>query len=103
MLLANPDGRLRPGMTGEAEISLPPERALLVPRGAVAESGDASYVFVRAAGSDRFVPRRVELGAAFGDLVAVRRGLSAGEEVVASGNFLVDAESRLQSALRGAP
>jgi Cu(I)/Ag(I) efflux system membrane fusion protein len=89
-------------MTGEATLELPPERGLFVPRGAIVESGDATYVFARQ-GTGRFVPRKIERGAAFGDLIAVTRGLAAGEEVVTSGSFLVDAESRLQAALQVSP
>jgi Cu(I)/Ag(I) efflux system membrane fusion protein len=49
----------------------------------------------------RFEPREVRLGQREGDRVAVLEGVRAGETVVVSGNFLIDAESNLSSALQG--
>jgi Cu(I)/Ag(I) efflux system membrane fusion protein len=45
-----------------------------------------------------FERRQVEVGERFGDRVQILRGLVEGEQVVASGTFLVDSESRLRSA-----
>ncbi|MBE3075477.1 MAG: hypothetical protein IMZ75_11135 [Actinobacteria bacterium] len=78
------------------------ERAnvLMVPRSAVLSTGERSIVFVREA-NGQLTPREVALGTTSDDRVEVLRGLSAGETVVASGTFLVDAESNLGTALGG--
>ena len=46
-----------------------------------------------------FEPREVSLGVDLGDTVEVVRGLNEGDQVVASGQFLIDSEARLKSVL----
>lgn len=97
-LLENPDGALRPGQVGEVDLAGTAKDELLVPRDAVIDTGRARYVFVeREPGV--FEPRNVELGGLYGDERAIRSGLSEGELVVVRGAFILDSESRLQSAL----
>lgn len=97
--LPNPDGVIRPGLFGDVELTGGAEEALVViPRSAVIDSGTRQHVFVQTA-PGRFAPRDVELGARSGDRVAVLSGLEAGESVVVSANFLIDAESNLRAAL----
>jgi Cu(I)/Ag(I) efflux system membrane fusion protein len=74
--------------------------AISVPRSAVLSTGERSLVFVRR-GDGRLEPRTVRVGAAAGDRVEVLAGLAAGETVVASATFLIDAESNLRTALGG--
>jgi hypothetical protein len=95
---ANPGLRLLPGGIGEVEIELPPREHLVVPRDAVIDTGLARYVFVEREGG-WFEPRPVEIGPLFGDERAIASGLAEGERVVARGAFVLDSESRLQSAL----
>ena len=45
-------------------------------------------------------PRLVQLGAKYGDIYEVQSGLQEGERVVSSANFLIDAESKVQGALK---
>jgi Cu(I)/Ag(I) efflux system membrane fusion protein len=52
-------------------------------------------------GQGRLEPRDVKLGYRGSGYVEVREGISEGESVVVSANFLIDAESNLKSALRG--
>jgi Cu(I)/Ag(I) efflux system membrane fusion protein len=52
-------------------------------------------------GEGRFEPREVKLGRDGGGLVEVKQGVSEGEAVVTSANFLIDAESNLKAALKG--
>jgi len=52
-------------------------------------------------GPGRFAPRDVTLGRRGGDRIEVLDGIAEGEQVVVSANFLIDAESNLQSALQG--
>ena len=72
---------------------------LAVPASAVIDSGDRQVVLV-AKGEGRFEPRSVKLGRPGDGYVEVLDGVSAGEEVVTSATFLIDAESNLRAALR---
>jgi Cu(I)/Ag(I) efflux system membrane fusion protein/cobalt-zinc-cadmium efflux system membrane fusion protein len=105
--LDNADLALRSGMYATAlfEVEIAPE-ALVVPREAVIDTGLRQVAFV-ALGGGRFEPREVALGEeGDGGRVQVLSGLAAGEEVVVSGQFLLDAESRTREAVRrflGAP
>jgi Cu(I)/Ag(I) efflux system membrane fusion protein len=88
---------LRPGMYGDVELRVPLGERLVVPKTAVLDSGRQQVVFVD--GSDGHVsPRDVTLGDRVDDFVEVKEGLSLGERVVTSANFLVDSESQLQGA-----
>jgi Cu(I)/Ag(I) efflux system membrane fusion protein len=99
--LPNDELLLRPAMYATAEIRAELlVRALLVPREAVIDTGTRQIAFVPLE-YGRFEPRRVKLGAAGdGGLVQVLEGLAPGERVVTSGQFLLDAESRLQEAIQ---
>ncbi|MBL8859536.1 MAG: efflux RND transporter periplasmic adaptor subunit [Planctomycetes bacterium] len=98
--IANEDRRLREGQAVNAEIdAAESEDALVIPRAAVIDTGERAIAFVALSGG-RFEPREIQLGAAGeGGIVAVRAGLSLGEEVVASGQFLLDSESRLRESI----
>jgi RND family efflux transporter MFP subunit len=101
LLLEGGAGRLRPGMFGTARIHAPlGRRAIVIPRQAALISGDRQLVFV-VDSAGRPHPRPVVLGAATDSLVEVRRGLGAGERVVAAAAFLLDAESNLSEAMAG--
>lgn len=95
---ANPDLDLKPEMF--AEVSLQSELGvrLAVPDSAVLVSGTRNILFV-ARGDGSFEPREVRLGLRLPDSVEILEGVSEGETVVTSGNFLVDSESRLKAAL----
>lgn len=93
--------RLKPGMYATIRLSGAPGAAVLsVPRGAVLSTGERHLVFIRRA-DEMLEPRLVEIGAATDDRIEIRHGLTAGETVVASATFLVDAESNLGTALGG--
>lgn len=97
--LENDDQRLRPNMFGNVRIEGRATGAIVhVPRQAVIRSGRGSRLVV-ALDDGRFESRDVRLGIESGDRIAVRRGLSAGERVVVSGQFLIDSESNTGSAL----
>ena len=99
--LRNPDGILRPGLFGDVTLTQGTSAAVLtVPRSAVLDSGTRQRVLVQVA-EGRFEPRPVVVGQRSGDMVEIREGVSEGELVVVSANFLIDAESNLQSALEG--
>ena len=96
--LANSDGRLRPGMTAEARLEERAESALVIPAEAVIRTGQRSIVIVvQEDGS--YAPVEVTLGRSQGDAIAIASGLSEGQRVVASGQFLIDSEANLSGAL----
>lgn len=99
--LRNPGLKLRPGMFGDVTLELGASEAVVVPAEALVDTGEAQYVFV-SKGAGRFEPRRVRAGGSGGGKVAVLEGLSEGERVVTTANFLLDSESRLRAALEGA-
>lgn len=99
--IPNPGLRLKPGMYATLRARGAPQAATVtVPRSAVLVTGTRSLVFVREP-SGRLVPREVTLGSPAADRMAILSGLAAGETVVKSATFLVDAESNLGSALGG--
>jgi Cu(I)/Ag(I) efflux system membrane fusion protein len=100
LIVPNEQGRLRLGMFVHAAIDAPigESAVLAIPISAVIDDGERQVAFV-ARGEGRFEPRDLVLGARAGDLIEVREGLTEGDEVVAQGTFLIDAESNLQSAL----
>jgi membrane fusion protein, copper/silver efflux system len=101
VVLSNADMQLKPGMYATLRIA-GTERGnvLTVPRSAVLSTGERSLVFTRDA-SGQLTPREVALGSSTDDRIEILRGLTAGETVVASATFLVDAESHLGTALGG--
>jgi Cu(I)/Ag(I) efflux system membrane fusion protein len=92
---ANPGGSLKPGLFGTATVDIAGRAAITVPRDAVVDTGQQQHVFVAA--GDRFEPRPVVIGAQLADRVEIRDGLREGEQVVVSGVFLLDSESRLRA------
>lgn len=101
MEFANPEMRLRPGMYADVSVAMEfGSQILSIPAGAVMRGGDVSYAFVVQAGG-RFEPRRLSLGRSTSDFVEVLSGLSEGETVLTSANFLIDSESRLKAAISG--
>lgn len=98
--IPNPDFKLRPGMYANAELEMAMGEGLTIPVSAVMPTGARSYVFVDKT-QGRLEPRLVELGEKYGDFYEVKSGVSEGERVVSSANFLIDAESKVQGALKG--
>jgi membrane fusion protein, copper/silver efflux system len=97
--LNNPEGRLKPGMYAEIHLDVPGDReVVVVPRTAVLSTGERDVVFVRAS-DGTLVPREVTLGLPAGREIEVLAGLEAGDVVVSSAGFLVDAESNLGAAM----
>ena len=69
------------------------------PDSAVLSTGTRDIVFV-AQGEGYFEPREVQVGLRLPDAVEILGGLTEGETIVASGNFLMDSESKLKAALQ---
>jgi Cu(I)/Ag(I) efflux system membrane fusion protein len=94
----NPKNEFRPGMYANLKIDHDMGEGLLVPESAVLRTGERAIAF-RALPEGRFEPVEVKLGAQFGEHYQVFTGLGEGETVVTSAAFLIDAESRLKSAV----
>ena len=97
----NPGYLLKPGMFATVELSAELDPAtLLVPDSAVLRSGEKNTVFVALDGG-RFEPRTVALGPrSENNMYQVLNGLSEGERVVTSGQFMLDSESQLREAIQ---
>jgi len=97
--LSNPAGILRTNMYADVEIaSGNGDPVVTVPDSAVIDSGDRQVVILDR-GDGKFEPRKVKVGKRGGGMAEISDGISAGDKVVASANFLIDAESNLKSAL----
>ena len=97
--LANPGGRLVPGMFVQMQFAdLRAEKALLVPTEAVIQTGKRTVVLLAEEGDSkgRFRPVDVEIGIESGGQTEIRRGLQAGQRVVVSSQFLIDSEASLK-------
>ncbi len=98
--LPNPDLALLPDMYTDVEIATGSGKPVVaVPLSAVIDSGSRQVVIVDL-GDGRFEPRDVKLGRRGSDYVEVLKGIQDGDSVVVDGNFLIDAESNLSSALK---
>jgi membrane fusion protein, copper/silver efflux system len=95
----NAGQRLTPGMLMRARVSgAKPVSRLLVPSEAVITTGKRSIVIVRN-GDGRLQPVQITVGNDSGDSTEVTSGLTEGQQVVASGQFLIDSEASLTSVL----
>jgi membrane fusion protein, copper/silver efflux system len=92
----NRAGKLTPGMLLRLQVNGPAVERLVVPAEAVIRTGTRAVAIVRKP-NGAFEPRDVKLGADLGERLEVLEGLVEGEQVVASGQFLVDSEARLRS------
>jgi Cu(I)/Ag(I) efflux system membrane fusion protein len=96
--IQNPELKLKPDMYVDLLLEMEMGNSLVVPVSAVMPTGERNIAFVDK-GQGKLEPRFLELGGKYGDVYAVKNGLSEGERVVASANFLIDAESKIQGAL----
>ncbi len=92
----NAKGQLRPGQSAQVTIgNASKESALAVPTEAVIRTGKRSLVMV-ATGGGRYAPVEVTLGREVGDRTVIKSGLTEGQQVVVSGQFLLDSEASLK-------
>jgi Cu(I)/Ag(I) efflux system membrane fusion protein len=92
----NKGGKLSPGMLLRLQVTGPTSSRLVVPSEAVIRTGKRAVVLVRKENGS-FESRDVSLGQELGEDIEVTQGLTEGEQVVASGQFLIDSEARLRS------
>ncbi|RZK97099.1 MAG: efflux RND transporter periplasmic adaptor subunit [Methylobacterium sp.] len=99
--LQNPDGTLLPDMYADVEIATGDAKPVVaVPDDAVIDTGERQVVLIDR-GEGRFEPKAVKVGVHGGGYTEIRDGVSTGDRVVTSANFLIDAESNLKAALQG--
>lgn len=94
----NPDGLLKPDMYADVTALVSLGERLVVPEGAVIYAGQTNVLFVDL-GEGRLEPRRVKTGVRTAGYVEILEGVTAGEVVVTSANFLIAAESKLKSGI----
>ena len=98
MVFDNADRLLRPNMFADVRIDADSQQhAVVIPAEAVIRSGDKTHVFV-AQGRGKFEPRIVKLGIESAGQAVILEGITAGEKVVTSAQFLIDSESNLREA-----
>jgi Cu(I)/Ag(I) efflux system membrane fusion protein len=98
--LPNPKGELRPAMYADVEIATGSGQPVVaVPDSAIIDTGTRQVAIVDK-GEGRFEPREIKVGVRGNGFVEIGEGLQAGEQVVTSANFLIDAESNLKAALQ---
>ncbi len=99
--LPNPEGVLLADMYADVEIMTGAAKPVVaVPDDAVIDTGERQVVILDR-GEGRFEPREVKVGSRGTGFVEIREGIQAGDQVVTSANFLIDAESNLKAALQG--
>ena len=97
LTLPNPGGRLKQGMFANVTLQGTGGMALVVPSEAVIDTGRRQVVVAKRGGS--FIPQEVKTGRDFDQWTEIVAGLQAGDNIVASGQFLIDSEASLQGYL----
>lgn len=95
----NPEGQLRPNMFVNLTMDAPiGDDLLTIPRPALIQRSDSQHVLL-AEGDGYFRPVPVSTGQEAGNRVVIREGLTEGQQVVVSAQFLIDSETSLEAAL----
>src|SRR5580700_4414127 len=105
--IPNPKAQLRPGMYANVEVRIDDGEGLTIPVQAALPTGERMLVFLDR-GQGKLLPRYVKVGRSFttfdgqeqGSYYQVMSGLQEGDRIVSSANFLIDAESQVQGALK---
>jgi Cu(I)/Ag(I) efflux system membrane fusion protein len=92
---------LRPESFVNVTIFAPQGEHLTVPSSAIFDTGKESFVFIDQ-GRGKLEPRKVQVRFRAGELAAIGDGLKEGDNIVTSGQFLIDSESRLKSSMTSA-
>lgn len=95
---SNYGGKLKPQMYGETVFNSYGGQGLLVPADAVIIAGKRTVVWVKA-GDGMFEAREVKLGNRYNNKYHIISGLNEGDEIAATGGFLIDSESQLKSGM----
>lgn len=94
----NKDGRLKPNMYADIKLAAAPQdNVVAIPREALIRTGKTDRVIL-ALDDGKFRPAEVVAGPESSDWVEIKEGLTAGERIVTSGQFLIDSEASTNSA-----
>jgi multidrug efflux pump subunit AcrA (membrane-fusion protein) len=94
IVIPNPKELLKPGMFVRVSLSGKSRETLAIPRSALIQTGERQIAFVEQS-AGVYAPREIKTGLSGKDFIEVLSGLSEGEMVVTSANFLIDSESRI--------
>ncbi len=97
ILIPDTKANLRPESYLDVSILSPLGEQITVPFNAVLDTGKEAWVYV-VNKDQQFEPRLITIKERAGDQIAIESGVSAGEKIVTSANFLIDSESRLQGS-----
>lgn len=98
-LVLDNDGQLKPGAYADIIFETQVDKRLSIPSEAILRSAEGDYVVV-AKGEGRFQPQRVKTGIRSQGRTEIKQGLSEGEDVLVSSQFLIDSESSLRESFR---
>jgi Cu(I)/Ag(I) efflux system membrane fusion protein len=99
LVIENTDGKIRPGSYADVAFEVDAKDRVAVPSEAVLRSGEGKHVVV-SLGGGRFEPRLIETGLVDGRWTEVTKGVEQGEDIVVSGQFLLDSESALRESFQ---
>lgn len=99
LVIDNKDGELRPGAYADVAFDVEIKERLAVPTEAILKSGSGRYV-VASLGQGRFEPRSVTAGLTTGKWTEVKGEVKGGDQIVVSGQFLIDSESALRESFK---
>jgi len=95
----NPNEKLKPNMFADVTIYGGAKREVnIIPREALIRTGNEERVIL-SVGDGRFQPRKVTAGIESGEYIEIIRGISEGDTVVTSGQFLIDSEASLKASI----
>ncbi|MCX6150964.1 MAG: efflux RND transporter periplasmic adaptor subunit [Ignavibacteriales bacterium] len=98
-------GKLKPQMYGETVFNRASGQGLLVPADAIIFAGKRAVVWSKTGdlptgqAGGMFEARSVQIGNRFGDKYQILSGLNEGDEIAATGGFLIDSESQLKTGM----
>jgi Cu(I)/Ag(I) efflux system membrane fusion protein len=98
LILENPEGKLRPGLTAGLRLRGTDEESLLIPTQSIIDVGGEQRVITRAVDGS-FVPKKIQVLRSSREHSAIASGLEEDDEIVVSGLFLIDSEANLSGAL----
>ena len=96
--LSSYGGKLKPQMYGETIFMKSGGEGILVPADAVIIAGKRAVVWIKS-GDGMFEPREVKLGSRYNDKYYIISGVNDGDEIAATGGFLIDSESQLKTGM----
>ncbi len=99
LVLENENGKLKPGAYADVEFETDVEQRLSIPSDSILKSKDGDYV-VLAKGNGRFQPVKILAGLTYKGRTEALEGISVDDDVVISGQFLIDSESALRESFR---